>query len=70
VTTILQVFGLLELLLLAICAAIFGWGLYRRWEMEILLPVWWAVRGTMVLIITFLVITFVHDHIHLHISMN
>jgi hypothetical protein len=63
-TTILEIFGGLELLVLVLSVI----GLFVYKELEMLLPIWFFFRATAVLTVVFLVVTVVHDHVHIHIS--
>lgn len=66
--TLLLVFGGLEAALLLISLATFAWGCVRGWELQVFMPIGWAVYGTILLVVAFFVAVVVHDHVHVHVS--
>lgn len=62
-STILEVFGWAEGLLLAGSLLAFLWGHFRRWKLELLLPMAAAGFGTVFLAVAFAVTVAVHDHV-------
>jgi xanthosine utilization system XapX-like protein len=67
VSGILEVFCLLEVVLLAGCLLAFVWGLFNHWDMANLAPPAVAIVGTAALTVLFLITTVVHDHVDLGI---
>jgi hypothetical protein len=59
------VFGFLESLLMLVSGLTFLWGIKRGWEMEMFLPVAMAAIGTVVLVVSWMVVVIVHDHLHI-----
>lgn len=62
-STILEVFGWAEGLLLAGTLLAFLWGHFRHWELELLLPMAAAGFGTVFLAVAFVVTVAMHDHV-------
>ena len=67
-TDILTVFAWLEGLLLAGSLLSLVWGVARGWELEIVVPIYMAFIGTVILAACLLITVVVHDHVHIGVS--
>lgn len=65
---VMWLYGVVSAVWLAGCLLTFLWGVVRRWEMDILLPVAAGVYGAAGFGITFLISLVVNDHLHLTIG--
>lgn len=69
-TGILTTFLCLEGVLLAGCLLTFVWGLFNHWDMANLAPPAVAIVGTAALTVLFLIVTVLHDHVHVGLGVH
>lgn len=61
---------LVEGALLFICMLWFLWAVLRDWEIGVLLPIWACFCGTLCWVGVGLVVSFVHDHVSMHVHLS